>query len=299
MTIGFVGLGKMGAQMVRRLLGAEHTVVVFDVDTAAVERAADQGATPANSYQSLVAALGAQPIIWLMIPAQFVDTTLDTLLPLLPQGSIVIDGGNSDYRRTADRAQRLGAQGVTFMDVGTSGGVLGEAEGFSMMIGGDAATYTIIKPLIASLARPNGYAYLGPSGAGHFVKMVHNGIEYGMMQAYAEGYHVMKQGPYPGLSLADAANVWQHGSIIESKLNELIAGIMANDQELSGIDGVVAESGEARWTVETAKAHHISTPAIETSLTVRLQSQQGKTTYATKLLAALRNAFGGHAINQK
>lgn len=299
MTIGFVGLGKMGAQMVRRLLGAEHTVVVFDVDTAAIERAADQGATPANSYQSLVAALGAQPIIWLMIPAQFVDTTLDTLLPLLPQGSIVIDGGNSDYRRTADRAQRLGAQGVTFMDVGTSGGVLGEAEGFSMMIGGDAATYTIIKPLIASLARPDGYAYLGPSGAGHFVKMVHNGIEYGMMQAYAEGYHVMKQGPYPGLSLADAANVWQHGSIIESKLNELIAGIMANDQELSGIDGVVAESGEARWTVETAKAHNISTPAIETSLAVRLQSQQGKTTYATKLLAALRNAFGGHAINQK
>lgn len=299
MNIGIIGLGKMGQQIVARLVKAGHSVVALDSNSSAQDHAKGLGAAVVRNRQELVEKLGSPAVVWLMIPAVAVQDEVEALLPLMQSGDIIIDGGNSDYRQTRERATMAAAAGVQLVDVGTSGGVHGLRDGFSLMVGGEATAVATATPILEALAQPQGWHHFGPAGAGHFVKMVHNGIEYGLMQAYAEGYEILKENRiYPELDLAAVANVWQHGSIVDSHLNQLAAEILKRDQSLEGIEGVVAESGEARWTVETAQDAGIATPVITASLEVRVQSQQGKTSYATKLLSALRNAFGGHALNR-
>ena len=300
MKLGVMGLGKMGSQIVQRLLADNHQVVVFDLHKDAVDLAEQYGATRAESVQELVTKLGNEVVIWLMLPANVVDSELAKLNQYVPKGRIVIDGGNSDFRLTQKRARHCNENHIHFMDVGTSGGVGGLEHGFSMMVGGDRGSYEKIEPIISSLSQKDGYHYFGRSGSGHFVKMVHNAIEYGMMQAYAEGYHMLKEGAqYPDIDLEAAAKVWQHGSIIKSDLNALIQTVLAHNPNLTGVEGYVAESGEARWALEVAKKSKIDVPVLDQAMKVRLASQKGRTNFATKLLAAMRNAFGGHIINKE
>ena len=314
MKIGFVGLGKMGSQMVARLLQGGHEVVVIDHHQENIDAATARGAEAAADRPELVAKLGLKPgdvalpsgqpaVVWLMIAAHAVDAELEAWLGLLPVGSIIVDGGNSDFRDTLRRAKTCQGRGVQLVDVGTSGGILGMANGFSMMIGGEQAAYQTVTPLIHALAQPDGYAHLGPTGAGHYIKMIHNAIEYGVMESYAEGYRLLHDGAhFEGLDLAKIAEVWQHGSIVASGLNALIAQVLAKNPQLDGIDGFVHESGEARWTLETAAAEQppLPMPAIQSALDARLASQQqpAARNFGTKLLAAMRGAFGGHQLNQ-
>jgi 6-phosphogluconate dehydrogenase len=235
-----------------------------------------------------------------MLPADIVDAQVDEWLELLPANSIIIDGGNSNFRLTQKLNEAVKAKGCRLIDVGTSGGIWGYQNGFSMMVGGDdRAAFEAIEPALQTLAAPEGaYHYFGPSGSGHFVKMTHNAIEYGMMESLAEGYRVLKEGPYEGLDLAAAGEVWQHHSVITSWLNELSRDALRENPELDGVDGFVAENGEARWTLEVARERGIDTPSIQAAFDVRLNSQQGQINFATKLLAAMRNKFGGHNLNQ-
>jgi 6-phosphogluconate dehydrogenase len=220
------------------------------------------------------------------------------LAEALPAGALVVDGGNSNFNDTLAHAETLKAKNIELVDVGTSGGIWGRERGFSLMVGGEAAAVERIKPLLDALAKPHGsWHHFGKGGAGHFVKMVHNGVEYGLMQSFAEGYRLLKEGPYAGLDLAKVAEVWQKGSINQSFLNSLVQHVMKEDPELSGVEGAVAESGEARWTLETAQKLGIPTPVIAAALEVRVKSQAGDVNYATKLLAKLRQEFGGHAVN--
>jgi len=301
MKLAIVGLGKMGGQIVEKLVTGRHEVIGFDQNAEAVAAAQAVGATGAHAKAEVVAGFGDQPaVVWLMIPSQFVETELPEWLNLLPAGSTLIDGGNSDYRLSRDRAVVCADHGINFIDVGTSGGVHGISNGFSMMVGGNDGTVQNLASVFATLSAPNGgWRHVGPAGAGHYVKMVHNAIEYGMMQSLAEGYQLLKTGPYDNLDLVDISQVWEEGSIIASNLNALTSGALAANPTLEGIDGVVAESGEARWAIETAHAGGYTLPAIEESLKVRLASQQGQVSFGTKLLAAMRNAFGGHTINQR
>ncbi len=298
MKIGFIGLGKMGSQMVQRIMQDGHGVIVYDLNPDAVNTMVEEGAEAAIDYSHMIDELGDNPVIWLMIPHKFVGPTLEKLKPLLSARSIVIDGGNSDYRDTLQHAQMLAESDIELVDVGTSGGVHGLKNGFSMMVGGSESAVDTIDPLLQALAQPQGYARFGKTGAGHFIKMVHNGIEYGAMQAYAEGYRIIKEGPFADVDLGKLAGVWQHGSVNESFLNGLIEGMLIRDPDFRGVDGAVAESGEARWTLETANDLGISAPVIQSALDVRVASQSGETNYATKFLAQLRNEFGGHAVNQ-
>ena len=300
MKLGFIGLGKMGQQMVKRLIEGDHEIIVSDLNQSFVDLAVSTGAVAASDRNDLITKLGDKAIVWLMIPAQFVQAEVEALLEVLPEGSIIVDGGNSNYLETIKRAELAKAKNIEFIDVGTSGGVLGLEYGFSMMVGGDKLAFETIEPLIQSLAQNEGYGHFGPTGAGHFVKMVHNGIEYGMMEAYAEGYRILQEGhDFGQMNLSDIGRVWQHGSIIASSLNDLSAKILDTNPMLIGIEGVVAQSGEAKWALEAAAAKGISAPVIQTSLDVRTASEHGDITFATKLLAAQRNAFGGHDINAK
>lgn len=299
MRIAIIGLGKMGHQIVEKLVNAGFTVIAHDMDHSLVESAQAIGAIGANSKEDVISKFeGEGLVVWLMIPSKFVEDEINSWAPILPRNSILIDGGNSDFRLTQARATKLQEQGVRYLDVGTSGGVLGEANGFSMMVGGPEEAYNILLPVLSALAQPSGaYNYFGPSGSGHFVKMVHNAIEYGLMESLAEGYHMLKEGPYQQLDLAKVAEVWQHGSIVESNLNGLAQQIFSENPNLEGIEGVVAESGEARWTLESAGQVGIPMPVTQASFDVRINSQNGQVSYATKLLAALRNKFGGHSQN--
>lgn len=301
MKIIIAGLGRMGYQIAEKLVDAEHEVVGYNRHPEPVDLLTQKGGIPAHTREEAVAAFDGEPaIVWLMIPASVIDTELDEWLKILPQGSVVIDGGNSDYRGDAARAARAVAAGSTLLDIGTSGGVHGLKRGFCMMVGGDEASYERIVPVLDILAAPSGaHDYFGTNGAGHYVKMVHNAIEYGMMQSLAEGYRMLREGPIEGIDLARAGDVWQQSSVITSWLNELCAESLHESAELEGIEGVVAESGEARWTLETAKDLGIALPAIQASFDVRLASQQGEVDFSTKLLAAMRNKFGGHDINGK
>ncbi len=299
MKLGFIGLGKMGQQMVSRLIDSKYEVVVTDLNKSFVELSVKLGAIEAAERNDLVAKLDGQKIVWLMIPSQFVQAEVDALVKVLPEGSIIIDGGNSNYLESIKRAEQAKAKGIHFIDVGTSGGILGLEHGFSMMVGGDAVAFSQIQPLIEALAQPGGWGHFGPAGSGHFVKMVHNGIEYGMMEAYAEGYRILKEGhDFGQLDLAKIGEVWEHGSIIASSLNSLTAKVLLANPELTGIEGVVAQSGEAKWTLDAAAAKGIEAPVIQASLDVRSASGNGTVNFATKLLAAMRNAFGGHDINK-
>jgi 6-phosphogluconate dehydrogenase len=291
----------MGMQIARKLAENGHEVIAHNRSQGPIDEAAGYGAKGASTKEDVMAAFGNdRAVVWIMLPADVVDGELDAWLDILPENSIIIDGGNSDYRLTKQRNELVASKSNALIDIGTSGGVWGYQNGFSMMVGGDdAAAVKAIEPVLTTLAAPEGAFYhFGPSGSGHFVKMVHNAVEYGMMESLAEGYQVLKEGPYKQLNLAAAGDVWQHHSVVTSWLNELSQAALAENPELEGIDGYVAESGEARWTIETAKDMNLSLPSIEAAFQVRLDSQQGKTSFATKLLAAMRNKFGGHELNK-
>jgi len=287
-------------QIARKLSEAGHEVVAHNRSHEPIEAAVKYGATAAFEKTEVVDLFGEQQVVlWLMIPADVVDAELDSWLQIVPKNSLIIDGGNSDFRLTKKRAARVKLAGSTLLDVGTSGGIWGYKNGFSMMVGGDMLAFKAIEAALQSLAKPSGaYHHFGSSGAGHYVKMVHNAIEYGMMESLAEGYRMLQEGPYKQLDLAAAGEVWQHGSVVTSWLNELSRQALHENSSLEGIDGYVAESGEARWTLEVAKDLNIPLPAIQTSFDVRLASQRGETSFTTRLLAAMRNKFGGHTVNK-
>lgn len=301
MKIAISGLGRMGGQIARKLHENGHAVVAHNRSPEKVDEAKAYGATPAYSDQDVVDAFdGESVVLWIMLPADIIDAKVDEWLQILPKGSIIIDGGNSDYRGDKPRAERVAAAGSQLLDIGTSGGVWGLENGFSMMVGGDKSAYDTLVPVLDTLAHPRGgHQHFGDNGSGHFVKMVHNAIEYGMMQSLAEGYRVLREGPYPDLDLAAAGDVWQQSSVVTSWLNDLTRQALHENPSMDGISGVVAESGEARWTLETAQEFNIPMPAIQASFDVRLASQQGSVDFSTKLLAAMRAKFGGHDINGK
>jgi 6-phosphogluconate dehydrogenase len=300
MDIGMIGLGKMGGNMVRRLLKGGHRVVALDTNAAAVTELAGQGAVGASSMQDLVAKLPAPRFVWMMLPAgEITEKTIATLTGLLQPGDCIIDGGNANYKDDLRRAAELKAKGLHYVDVGTSGGVWGITEGYSMMVGGDEAVVERLSPVLKTLAPApdKGWGRVGPVGSGHFVKMVHNGIEYGLMQAYAEGYEILKAKTEFGLDLHQISKIWQNGSVVRSWLLDLIALALEKDQDLSDIKGYVADSGEGRWTVFEAIDKDVPAPVITLSLLARFVSRQDDS-YAAKLLAAMRNQFGGHAVKK-
>lgn len=301
MKIAISGLGRMGGQIAKKLAENGHEVVAHNRSPEKVDEAKAWGAIPAYSDQDVIDAFDGEPVVlWIMLPAEIIDAKVDEWLEILPAGSTIIDGGNSDYRGDGARAERVRAAGSELLDIGTSGGVWGLKNGFSMMVGGSADDYERITPVLDTLSAPRGgHHHFGENGTGHFVKMVHNAIEYGMMESLAEGYRVLKEGPYEGLDLAAAGDVWQQSSVVTSWLNDLTRQALHENPEMNDVSGVVAESGEARWTLETAKERNIPMPAIQASFDVRLASQQGDVTFATKLLAAMRNKFGGHNIDGK
>ncbi|MDI9238603.1 decarboxylating 6-phosphogluconate dehydrogenase [Lysobacter sp. LF1] len=298
MELGMVGLGRMGANMAQRLVQHGHRVVGFDPGPQAREQASQRGIDAVGSLDELVDALAAPRAIWLMVPAgETVDRTLAELRPRLAAGDVVIDGGNSYYQDTVRRAKELAVDGIAYVDCGTSGGVWGLAEGYSLMVGGDEAAVERLRPVFEALAPApdRGWGRVGPSGAGHFTKMVHNGIEYGMMQAYAEGFAIMERKHEFGLDVARIAEIWRHGSVVRSWLLDLSANALQRNPTLDGIAPFVADSGEGRWTVAEAIALDVSAPVITLSLLERLRSREGDS-FADKLLAAMRGEFGGHAI---
>lgn len=300
MKVILVGLGKMGMQIAKRFKENNYEVIALDNNNSAKSEAIKSGIIIVDNREEALAKVNNdQVVLWLMIPASAVDNELNEWLKLLPAKSIIVDGGNSNFRNTINRAKRADANNIYLLDVGTSGGVLGTVNGFSMMVGGDQSAYNTITPLLDALAKPKGgHHYFGPSGTGHYIKMVHNAIEYGIMESLAEGYRVLKEGPIKNINLGEVGDIWQKASIISSDLNGLVAQIMHENPDLKGIDGFVAESGEARWTLEVAKENNIHLPAINESFNIRLESQQGSVNFATKTLAALRNKFGGHNINK-
>jgi 6-phosphogluconate dehydrogenase len=298
--IGIVGLGKMGGSMSHRLLEFGHDVVAYDRNDDKVEDIASKGGTGVRSLEELVGKLTEPRVVWIMIPAgDPTEAILRELEAILEQGDIVIDGGNSNYKDTIRRAKWLREAGIAYVDVGTSGGVWGLQGGYSMMIGGDAEIVEYLKPAFEALAPApdKGWGYVGTNGAGHFVKMVHNGIEYGMMQAYAEGFEIMGAKDEFKLDLEQIAQIWRYGSVIRSWLLDLTADALKEDPSLSQIADYVPDSGEGRWTVAEAIDLDIPAPVITLSLLMRLVSRQ-EASYAARILAAMRNRFGGHAIKE-
>ncbi len=298
MQLGMVGLGKMGANMTTRLLRGGHAVAVFDHNPASVVTASEGGAIAAGSLAELVGALAAPRAVWVMVPSgDPTETTIGQLAALLSPGDTIIDGGNSNYKESVRRGTVLAAAGIAFVDVGTSGGVWGLAEGYALMIGGESEAVERLRPIFATLApaADRGWARVGPSGAGHFTKMVHNGIEYGMMQAYAEGFSILQHKTEMALDLAQVAELWRHGSVVRSWLLDLTARALSENPTMKGIAPYVSDSGEGRWTVAEAIDLDVPAPVITLSLLQRLRSRDADS-YSDKLLSAMRNQFGGHAI---
>jgi len=300
MELAMIGLGRMGANMAERLVRGGHTVRGYDPGEAARQQAEARGIVPHANLQNAVSALPAPRVVWLMVPAgQVVDDTIAQLRPLLAAGDTVIDGGNSNYKDTQRRGAQLAEAGIHYIDCGTSGGVWGLAEGYSLMIGGDADAVARLQPVFATLAPTpqTGWGRVGPGGAGHFAKMIHNGIEYGMMQAYAEGFAILKHKEAMDFDLGALAEIWRHGSVVRSWLLDLTADVLKKNPQMAGIAPYVADSGEGRWTVAEAIDLNVSAPVITMSLLERLRSRDDDS-YADKLLAAMRNEFGGHAVKQ-
>lgn len=298
MKIGMVGLGKMGANMTRRLLRHEHEVVVFDVNQETVEELAAEGAVGASSLGRLVNELEGPRAVWIMVPAGDVtEQTVVELGELLESGDTVIDGGNSRYTDSIARAQALASAGVSFVDAGTSGGVWGLEEGYCLMLGGEKEAIERLEPLFASLAPEDGFAHVGGPGAGHFTKMVHNGVEYGLMQAYGEGFELLQSSQFD-LDLGQIAEVWRHGSVVRSWLLDLAARALAEDPRLESVEGWVEDSGEGRWTLETAIDNAVPVPVIAQALFARFASRQDES-FSAKMLAALRHQFGGHSVRPR
>ena len=299
MDVAMVGLGRMGGNMARRLLRGGHRVVVWNRTYAKAEELGAEGAEPVKGLTDVVKALQPPRAIWIMLPyGDATQAAIDELAPLLDEGDILIDGGNSPFQHDIERGAQLKAKGIRYLDAGTSGGVWGLEVGYCLMVGGDRSAFEHIEPLLKTLAPPgHGYEYCGGHGSGHFVKMVHNGIEYGMMQAYAEGFELLEATEWD-LDLASIADLWNQGSVVRSWLLELAADAFKKDPGLEHITGYVEDTGEGRWTVEQAIAHSVPMPAITAALFTRFRSRQ-QDTFSGKVLAALRNEFGGHAVKEK
>jgi 6-phosphogluconate dehydrogenase len=324
MQLGMIGLGRMGANLVTRLMRDGHTCVAYDVSKDAVDTSAAGGATGAYSIEEFVAKLEQPRAMWIMVPAAFVDDTIEKLVPHLAPGDIIIDGGNSYYRDDIDRAAKLQPKGIHYVDVGTSGGVFGLERGFCLMIGGEDDVVAHLDPLFKTIApgvdaaprtpgltgdpstAENGYLHCGPNGAGHFVKMIHNGIEYGMMQAFAEGFDILRnknskelpEAERMDLNLSDISEVWRRGSVVTSWLLDLSAAALLKDPPLDGFSGFVQDSGEGRWTVEAAVEEAVPADVLTASLYARFRSRQ-EHTFGEKLLSAMRFGFGGHLERPK
>ncbi|MDJ0754577.1 MAG: decarboxylating 6-phosphogluconate dehydrogenase [Ardenticatenaceae bacterium] len=298
MQIAMIGLGKMGANMASRLLKGGHDVFAFDLNEKAIQQAESEGAVGVRSLEELFGQMSAPRAVWVMVPAgKPTESTVNRLGDLLAEGDTIIDGGNSNYKDTVARSQMLSAKGIEFVDVGTSGGVWGLTEGYSMMVGGSKAAVERLRPVLETLApaAEQGWGHVGPSGSGHFVKMIHNGIEYGMMQAYAEGFEIMKEKGDFDLDLHQISQIWRHGSVVRSWLLDLIGNALDEDQDLAGVAPWVSDSGEGRWTVFEAIDLDVSAPVITLALQSRLISRDDNP-YQFRLLSAMRNQFGGHAI---
>jgi len=295
MQLGMVGLGRMGANMTTRLQRGGHEVVAYDRDPAAVQRSTADGATGASSLDDLVSKLRTPRAVWIMVPAgEPTDSTIGSLLELLSPGDTIIDGGNSRWTDSKKRYARCKERDVAFVDAGTSGGVWGLENGYCLMVGGDDDAVKRVEPVFLTLAPKDGYAHVGPSGAGHFSKMVHNGIEYGMLAAYGEGFEILEKSEYD-YDLHQLASIWRYGSVVRSWLLELLELALKADPELAKVKGWVDDSGEGRWTVQAAIDENVPAPVITLSLLSRFVSRQPES-YSAKVIAALRNQFGGHAI---
>ncbi len=298
MELGMIGLGKMGGFMSERLARAGHRVVGYDRDAAVVQKVGEKGIAGANSLEKLIRELKTPRAVWLMVPAgKPVDDTIDLLLPHLTAGDTIIDGGNSYYKDSMRRAAALKPTNINFVDCGTSGGVWGLTEGYSMMVGGDADVVKRLSPIFETLApgRDKGWGRVGPAGAGHFVKMVHNGIEYGIMQAYAEGLDLLRHKTEFNLDLLQTGKIWQYGSVIRSWLLDLTVDALTHNPALKGIEAYVTDSGEGRWTVIEGVELGVALPVISGALDMRFRSQDPEP-FANKLLAMMRHEFGGHAV---
>ena len=297
MQLGFIGLGRMGLNMVTRLVRGGHQIVAYDRSQEAVARAEAAGARGAPSVDALVAALTAPRAVWVMVPAgDPTESTVSALGNLLSAGDTIIDGGNTNFHDDVRRAQSLSANRVHYVDAGTSGGIWGLQEGYCLMVGGEADVCARLEPVFLTLAPPDGYLRVGDHGAGHYVKMIHNGIEYGLMQAYAEGFELMHESPYT-IDLRAVAALWNHGSVVRSWLLELAARALAEDSDLSALKGYVEDSGEGRWTLHEGIDRGIPLPVMTAAVHTRFRSRQDNP-FAERLLAALRNQFGGHAVKK-
>lgn len=299
MNIGIIGLGRMGFAIAQRLIKAGHTVFGFDINNHARDAAQSAGVTVVAQERELLA---QTRIVWLMIPAgPLIDEQVALLRDSLKSGDIIIDGGNSYFGDSIRRAQQLAPDGIHFIDCGTSGGIHGMEHGFCLMVGGSKEAYEKLTPIWQALAAPEGYAYVGPSGAGHYVKMVHNGIEYALMQAYAEGFHLLHESTFGTgkIDLEQVAKLWNHGAVIRSFLLTLVENIFAHDQKLNRVEGTVQHTGMGTWTVKEAHERGVPVPLINEALRIRIWSEQTGGNYATKIVALLRQQFGGHAINYR
>jgi 6-phosphogluconate dehydrogenase len=298
MELGMIGLGRMGASMTERLLRGGHKLITYDRSPEAIQRCVDKGAVGAHSLADFVKQLTVPRIIWLMVPSgEPVDLTIEQLLPSLLKSDIIIDGGNSHYKDSIRRAQKLKELGIHFVDAGTSGGIWGLQEGYCLMIGGEKAIVDQLEPIFNTLAPENGFAHVGASGAGHFAKMVHNGIEYGMLQAYGEGFEMLKASPFD-FDLGKISHLWNQGSVVRSWLLELAENAFQKDPQLSSIKGYVEDSGEGRWAVLEAVEREIPASILTLSLFARYASRQDDS-FSAKVIAALRNEFGGHAVRKE
>ena len=298
MQLAMIGLGRMGGNMVRRLIQGGHELIVYDQSAEAVKAYVGKGVRKAENVADIARQLSPRRVVWVMLPAGApVQSTIEQLVPRLSRGDIIIEGGNSNFRDSLRRAEALQAKGIEFIDVGTSGGIWGLEGGYCLMIGASPAAFRHCDPVFRTLAAPDGYAHVGPPGAGHYVKMVHNGVEYAMLQAYAEGYEILHASQDFTFDLRQIAKLWNHGSVVRSWLNELAERALARDGRLSGIRGYVEDSGEGRWTIEEALRLDVPAPVITLSLLARLRSRQEES-FGAKLIAALRHEFGGHAIKE-
>lgn len=298
MRIGFIGLGKMGMNMVQRLLNSGFDVVAYARTPGTVKKAEEKGAAGAVSLEDMVSKLMIPRIIWLMVPAgKVTEEILYKTAALLEEGDIIIDGGNSFYKDSMGLAEELKKRKISFLDAGTSGGIWGLQTGYCLMVGGDEKVFRVAEPVFRALAPENGYAFVGPHGAGHFVKMVHNGIEYAMLQGYAEGFEILHAKKDFNLDLQKIAHLWNQGSVIRSWLLELAENAFKKDPSLSSIKGFVEDSGEGRWTVAEAIEQDVPAPVITLSLLERFRSRQDES-FGAKVIAALRNEFGGHAVKK-
>jgi len=295
MRIGMVGLGRMGGNMTIRLTRHRHEVVAFDPDPGARARVVEAGAGEATSLEELVSKLDAPRVVWIMVPAgQITDSTVEALGRSMSEGDVIIDGGNSNWKESIRASEQLKARGIALLDCGTSGGIWGLENGYCLMVGGERKAFDLAEPIFEALAPADGYAYVGPSGAGHFVKMVHNGIEYGLLAAYGEGFEILRASGFD-LNLREIAGIWRYGSVVRSWLLELLYDAFGRDDHLNHVRGWVMDSGEGRWTVQAAIDEDVPAPITALALFARFASRQEES-FAAKVNAALRNQFGGHAV---